>query len=92
MPQLFKVGRFVVYFWSNESLPAEPVHVHVSEGVPTANATKFWLTEKGKALLQNNNSKINARDLSLIQKVIEANSDYIIREWESHFETIRFFC
>lgn len=92
MPQLFKFGRFVVYFWSNEGMPEEPVHVHVCEGVPSANATKFWITEKGKALLQNNNSRIRAKDLNMIQKIIEANSDLIIKEWTEHFETLRFYC
>lgn len=30
MPQIFRIGAFVVYFWSNENNPIEPVHVHVS--------------------------------------------------------------
>ena len=29
MPQLFKIGNYWVYFWSNEGIPVEPVHVHV---------------------------------------------------------------
>jgi hypothetical protein len=40
MPQLFKIGPYSIYFWSNESNPLEPVHVHISEGRATANATK----------------------------------------------------
>ena len=31
MPQIFKIGSFWVYFWSNEGVPLEPVHVHESE-------------------------------------------------------------
>jgi len=58
MPQLFKIGRFVVYFWSNEGFPEEPVHVHVAEGRPSADATKFWLTRNGKTLLANNNPEL----------------------------------
>ena len=27
MPQIFKIGSFWVYFWSNEGVPLEPVHV-----------------------------------------------------------------
>ena len=38
MPQLFKIGSYLVYFWINESQPLEPVHVHVSKGKPTPNA------------------------------------------------------
>lgn len=33
MPQLLRFGPYRVYFWSNEGLPLEPVHVHVSDGM-----------------------------------------------------------
>lgn len=58
MPQIFKIGSYVVYFWMNENAPLEPVHVHVSERVPSPNATKIWITKSGKSLLCNNNSMI----------------------------------
>lgn len=41
MPQIFKVGGYLVYFWTNESNPLEPIHVHVSAGKPSPNATKY---------------------------------------------------
>ena len=41
MPQIFRIGPYIVYFWSNESDPLEPVHVHIAEGRATANATKI---------------------------------------------------
>lgn len=44
MPQIFKIGPYVIYFWSDENKPLEPIHVHVAEGVPHANATA--VTEK----------------------------------------------
>ena len=28
MPQIFRIGPYIVYFWSNENEPLEPVHVH----------------------------------------------------------------
>lgn len=43
MPQIFKVGSYLIYFWSNENKPLEPIHVHVSENFPSENATK-WLS------------------------------------------------
>lgn len=58
MPQVFKIGSYWVYFWTNEGDPLEPVHVHVSEGRPVENATKIWITRSGDTLLANNNSKI----------------------------------
>lgn len=49
MPQVFKAGSYWVYFWVNENLPLEPVHVHVLEGAPSADATKIWITAAGNA-------------------------------------------
>ncbi|MBR0350554.1 MAG: DUF4160 domain-containing protein [Clostridia bacterium] len=31
-----------MYFWSNEN--EEPIHVHISKGIPVSNSTKIWLT------------------------------------------------
>lgn len=57
MPSLFRIGRYVVYFWSNEN--NEPVHVHIAEGRPEPNATKVWLTAAGGCVLANNNSALS---------------------------------
>jgi len=46
MPQVFRVGSYWVYFWSNENDPLEPVHVHISKGKPVKNATKIWITSR----------------------------------------------
>ena len=55
MPQILRIGPYIVYFWSNENNPLEPVHVHIAEGKASANATKLWITSTGKVLLCNNN-------------------------------------
>ena len=52
MPQIFKIGPYSVYFWSNEGNPLEPVHVHITEGRPYQNATKIWLTSGGSAVIE----------------------------------------
>lgn len=41
MPQIFRIGSYVIYFWSNENNPEESVHVHVSEGRAVANSKKY---------------------------------------------------
>ena len=46
MPQVFKVGVYLVFLWFAEGVPLEPIHVHVSEGVPSQNATKIWITKR----------------------------------------------
>ena len=92
MPQIFKIGSYIVYFWMNENDPLEPIHVHVAEGVPTSSATKIWITRTGRCLLCNNNSKIPAKRLNYIQGVIEARSKEIIQKWYITFGEITYYC
>ena len=92
MPKVFKVGSYWVYFWSNENEPLEPVHVHISQGSPTANATKVWITSKGKCYLCNNNSHIPEKILNNIMRVIEARSEEVILKWKNYFNKITFYC
>lgn len=92
MPQIFKVGSYVIYFWLNENDPLEPVHVHVSEGVPSENATKIWITRSGKSLLYHNNSRIPPKKLRNIMDIIEARHGVIEKKWFDYFKEIRFYC
>ncbi len=62
MPQVFKVGAYLVYFWSDENDPLEPIHVHVAEGKPRKDGTKIWITKSGKTLLANNNAGLVFRN------------------------------
>ena len=92
MPQVFKIGSYVIFFWLDEGKPLEPIHVHVAEGVPQSNATKIWITQSGKALLANNRSDISASDLRKLIRVIEANVDEIRRKWNEYFDELRYYC
>lgn len=92
MPQIFKIGPYLVYFWANEGNPLEPIHVHIAEGKPVENATKLWITQSGKCLLQNNNSHIPDKRLKLLIRMIEANSEEIINKWKAFFEKVYYFC
>ncbi len=90
MPRVFKIGSYWIYFWSNEGKPLEPVHVHVTEGKPTANATKIWLTRDGKCILDNNNSSIKENHLKNIMRVIENQRKMVIKRWEEFFGELIF--
>lgn len=92
MPQVFKVGSYWVYFWSNENEPTEPIHVHVARGNPSANATKIWITKGGKCLLCNNNSRIAERTLRNIMRIIEARNNEVIQKWHTFFGEVHYFC
>ena len=92
MPQVIKIGPYVIYFWLDEGKPLEPIHVHIAEGVPRANATKVWLTQSGKALLATRCSEIPAIELRKLIRVIEANADEIREKWVEYFGEIRYLC
>ena len=92
MLQLLRIGPYILYFWSNEMEPLEPVHVHIVEGKATRNATKIWITRSGKALLCNNNSHIPERILNRMLRIVEANSAEFVQAWKDHFGDISYYC
>ena len=92
MPQIFRIGAYVIYFWSNENEPLEPIHVHVAEVRPNEKGTKVWILKSGKCLLGNNNSDIPQKKLKEIMRMIEANSEDIKEKWLDYFGEIRYFC
>lgn len=92
LPRLFTVSGYMVYFWSNED--GEPIHVHVSKGKPSPNATKIWLTKTGGCIMANNGSKIPNKELNELMEFISAQFFLICAEWKRFFvtETIKFYC
>lgn len=92
MPQVFKIGSYWVYFWADENMPIEPIHVHIAKGRPKKNATKIWITKSGKCYLAHNNSNIPTHVLSNIIKIIEARSEEIITKWQDFFGHISYYC
>ena len=92
MPQIFKVGAYLVFIWINEGNPVEPIHVHISEKRPVKNSTKVWIAREGKCLLANNNSNIPQATLRGILRIIETRSFEIISKWKETFGEISFYC
>lgn len=93
MPQLLRFGPYRIYFWSNEGIPLEPIHVHISNGIPNAEATKVWITQNKRALIANPNDKrISAKVLNRLVEMIEAQSDDIIAAWIERFGEIHYYC
>ena len=92
LPSLFLVSGYRVFFWSNEN--NEPIHVHVSKGKPSKNATKIWLTQNGGCILAHNGSHIPQSELNVLFEVISAQFFLICAEWKKFFvtETISFYC
>jgi hypothetical protein len=91
VPQVFKIGSYFVFFWTNENDPLEPIHVHVAQGKPSESATKIWITRSGKCLLCNNKSKIPTHTLRNIMRIIEARSAEVVQKWIGYFGEVEYY-
>ena len=91
MPKLFRVGRYIVFFWSDET--CEPIHVHICVGNPSPNATKVWITKNGGCIVAHNKSRIPHTDLNELLEVVQSSFFLICGEWKKHFNLndIRFY-
>ncbi|MDR1734775.1 MAG: DUF4160 domain-containing protein [Oscillospiraceae bacterium] len=80
----------VFFFWSNEfsGNRTEPVHIHVSKGKQTANATKFWILPNGDIELAHNGSDLTAAELKKAAEYIKANRSTILTAWYNFFESL----
>ena len=59
--------------------------MHISQGGPSENATKVWITSAGKCLIANNNSHIPLHILKNMVRMIEARSSEVIEKWTDYF-------
>ena len=92
MPRIFRMESYWIYFWTNENKPVEPIHVHISQGNPSGNSTKVWITSYGGCVLANNNSHIPSHILRNIMDTISARSDEIVDKWIDYFDEINYYC
>ena len=51
MPKLMEILGYIIYFWSNEGLPVEPIHVHIAKQ-PNRNGTKIWIKSDGSTIVE----------------------------------------
>ena len=91
MPKLIHIGKYVIFFWSNEN--NEPIHVHVSRGKISPNTAKFWLTKNGGCVMAKK-SRIPNKDVNEIIEVIEDNHAYLCKKWKEYFglKKLKFYC
>ena len=92
MPKLFKIGKYSIFFWSNEI--GEPIHIHITSSHPSENSTKIWLTKNGGFILANNRSGIPQHDLNQLIDLLSVEYFYICSEWKKYFrvDDIDFYC
>ena len=85
MPKVLEVWGYIIYIWSNEQKPLEPIHVHVAKR-PTKNGTKIWILSDGSTSIAHNKSRISPHDLKRLRKTISEYREEIEQAWKNHFE------
>ena len=76
MPTVLRIGRFRLYFFSNEN--EEPAHVHVKAG---ADHAKFWLNPIELAA----NYGFKAHDLNEIERIVRDHQVELLEAWYEYF-------
>lgn len=76
MPRVATIGKYRLFFFSNEG--NEPLHVHVESDDCYA---KFWLRPIALAAAVG----YTARELGQLRRLVEANRQLIEDRWNEHF-------
>ncbi|MBR0110000.1 MAG: DUF4160 domain-containing protein [Bacteroidales bacterium] len=77
MPELFRQYGFIFLFFTKEH---EPIHVHVRGN--SGDAKFNW---DGAKFVMEYAHNIKTNDLKRIEKVIDENSDIIVKRWNELF-------
>ena len=80
MPVVFRYKGYRFFFYSNEGVPREPLHIHVRKAEASA---KFWIEpDPGVAEARG----MSASELSELLEVAIAHREEIKRFWNEHFD------
>jgi hypothetical protein len=79
MPVVLRYKGYTFFFFSNEGVPREPLHVHVRKDTATA---KLWLEPD---VMVAESYGMSAKELRELVRVARGNKDVIAKAWEDHF-------
>ncbi len=79
MPVVLRYKGYKFFFFSNEGIPREPLHIHVRKGESIA---KYWLEPEIKLA---DSFGFNSSELKEIFNVVFENKDLIERKWYEYF-------
>ena len=80
MPKVLVYKGYIFFFFSNEGFPLELPHIHVRKG---SNIAKYWL---GPDVLLASSWGMNAKELNLLQSVVEDHKDEFKKRWHDYFD------
>jgi hypothetical protein len=79
MPVVFRDGGLRYFFFSNEGLPREPRHIHVTGGGRDA---KIWLEPD---VVVAESYGFNSAELARILRIVSERRTLILKAWDDHF-------
>ncbi|MFL6672147.1 MAG: DUF4160 domain-containing protein [Massilia sp.] len=79
MPVVLRYKGYTFFFFSNEGVPREPLHVHVRNGPATA---KFWLEPD---VIVADSYGMSAKELRELVRVARQNKDAFAKAWKDFF-------
>ncbi|HEX8876324.1 MAG TPA: DUF4160 domain-containing protein [Phycisphaerales bacterium] len=82
MPEVFRAGGWVYFFWSNEG--HEPPHVHVRRGNNTGSVGKWWIAP---TVRRASDGGFKKAELRVIEQTIVERRQEILDAWKKHFNT-----
>ena len=80
MTEIFRLFGFVFFFYSREH---EPIHIHV-EG--NGGRARFVFDDNDGTFSLSESTGIKSGDLKKITRVIEDNTDILIKTWNKYFK------
>ena len=77
MPTVLKIGPYRFFFYAGDR--NEPDHVHVER---ENNQAKFWINP----VRLRNSGGFNRHEIYQLHKIVEDNSEHLLREWNEYFK------
>ena len=78
MPVVLRYKGYKFFFYSNEGVPPEPLHIHVRKGESVA---KFWLEPRTELT---ESYGMDSAELTELMKIADENKEIIGRYWNDH--------
>jgi hypothetical protein len=79
MPVVLRFKGYTFFFFSNEGVPREPLHIHVRSGSATA---KLWLEPE---LMVTDSFGYSAKELRELVRVARSHKDAFAKAWKDYF-------
>ncbi|HDS84691.1 MAG TPA: DUF4160 domain-containing protein [Phycisphaerales bacterium] len=79
MPTVFRHKGYRFFFYSNEGIPPEPLHIHVRKGEQVA---KIWLEPE---IVVDHSYGMKSAELKELCAIVADNKQLIREFWNEHF-------